>query len=117
VKGDGRKGKGEERKVKRRCFVTIQACLEGKTILGKTINAFSPFKVQSLQKKSKNFHAKTQSRKGTAKKSFAGSLRLRVFACAFDFLFGCAGKVAARWDNCFALNGFALISWLSTAAE
>jgi hypothetical protein len=47
---------------------------------------------------------------------FAGSLRLRVFACAFDFLFGYARWVAARprWDNCFALNGFALISLLST---
>jgi len=45
-----------------------------------------------VAKKSKNFHAKTQSRKGTAKKSFAGSLRLRVFACAFDFLFGCGSS-------------------------
>jgi len=35
--------------------------------------------VQSLQK-NKNFHAKTQSRKGTAKKNFADSLRLRAFA-------------------------------------
>jgi len=43
-----------------------------------------PLKMQSLQK-SKNFHAKTQSRKGTAKKSFAGSLRLRGFACALIF--------------------------------
>jgi hypothetical protein len=52
--------------------------------------------------KNKSFHAKTQSRQVTAKKSFqmvkpmkawfwegfAGSLRLRVSACAFDFLFG-----------------------------
>jgi len=36
-----------------RNFVTIQVCLEGKTILGKTIKAFSPLKVQSLQKKQK----------------------------------------------------------------
>ncbi|RIK58352.1 hypothetical protein DCC62_29480 [candidate division KSB1 bacterium] len=28
----------------------------------------------------KTFHAKTQSRKGSAKKNLAGSLRLRVFA-------------------------------------
>jgi hypothetical protein len=34
-------------------LVTIQACLEGKTIWGKTIKAFSPLKVQSLQKKQK----------------------------------------------------------------
>jgi len=34
-------------------IVTIQVCLEGKTILGKTIKAFSPLKVQTLQKKQK----------------------------------------------------------------
>jgi len=36
-----------------RKMVTIQVCLEGKTILGKTIKAFSPLKVQALQKKAK----------------------------------------------------------------
>jgi len=81
-----------------------KSCLEGKTILGKTIKALSPLKVHSLQKKQKLSRKDPARRdKGTAKKSlqkissveswsledFAGSLRLRVFACAFDFLLGC----------------------------
>jgi len=63
-----------------RILVTIQACLEGKTILGKTIKTFLSIK-SAIVAKSKNFHAKTQSRKGTAKKSFA----LRVL-CVFASL-------------------------------
>jgi hypothetical protein len=63
--------------------------------------------VQSLQK-SKNFHAKTQSRKGTAKLFFAAPLRFRVFACAFDFLFG--------FDSS-ALGLLSLIQWAKAYAK
>jgi hypothetical protein len=89
-------------------MVTIQAYLEGKKILGKTIKAFRPLKVQTLQKKQKlsRKDAEPQRKAFRVLCVFASLRALLIF-----FL------VAARWDNCFTLNDFALISWLSTVAE
>jgi len=77
--------------------------------LGKTIKAFGQLKVQALQK-SKNFHAKTQSRKEKLY-GFPGLRqgRLCVFASLRALLIFFWVVARPRWDSCFALNGIALI--------
>lgn len=82
--------------------MTIQAGSAGKTILGKTIKAFSPLKVHSLQKRSR----KEKPSKGQAYHCLVCERLCGFFPSSRAVLifFACG----SRWDICFALDGFAL---------